>query len=396
MRIRSAVAAVATLALTAGVMSSAAADAGDPATPPAAPAEDGTGADSADEPGVEVAEQALADAQALLDEDPATQPVVDRDATIALRDLAAHRDLLGRSQRSSADRLLARPGAQRVKCGRATCVHWTSTGSHAPSPVDASPANGVPDFVDSTLATMERVHRTYVRAGYRAPLKDRGRGGNRKRDVYLRNIGGAGPVRLLHHRPEAAHAARQRVGLLRARQRLLPGRVPDEHAAGEHAGDRRPRVLPRGAVRLRLPRGRLVHGGHGHLGRGRALRRRQRQLQLPAREPDPADPEAPRRLPRLERLRQLDLLPLPHRADGQEQGRDAGHRPQHVAQGRRQARRARPVLHPGDQERPEEQAPQLRQDVRELRRARTAAPTRRTTRARASTTRSRRPGPSPT
>ena len=75
MRIRSAVAAVATLALTAGVMSSAAADPGDPATPPAAAAEDGTGADSAEEPGVEVAEQALADAQALLDEDPATQPV---------------------------------------------------------------------------------------------------------------------------------------------------------------------------------------------------------------------------------------------------------------------------------------------------------------------------------
>ena len=38
MRIRSAVAAVATLALTAGVMSSAAADDGDPATPPAAAA----------------------------------------------------------------------------------------------------------------------------------------------------------------------------------------------------------------------------------------------------------------------------------------------------------------------------------------------------------------------
>ena len=192
MRIRSAVAAVATLALTAGVMSSASADPGDPATPPAAPAEDSTSSTDpagTDEAGIEVAEQALADAQALLDEDPATQPVVDRDATIALRDLAAHRDLLGRSQRSSADRLLARPGAQRVKCGRATCVHWTSTGSHAPPPDDASPNNGVPDFVDATLATMERVHRTYVRAGYRAPLKDRGRGGNRKRDVYLRNIG---------------------------------------------------------------------------------------------------------------------------------------------------------------------------------------------------------------
>ena len=39
---------------------------------------------------------------------------------------------------------------------------------------------------------MGKVHRTYVRAGYRAPLKDAGQGGNRKRDVYLRNIGSQG------------------------------------------------------------------------------------------------------------------------------------------------------------------------------------------------------------
>ena len=38
------------------------------------------------------------------------------------------------------------------------------------------------------------------------------------------------------------------------------------------------RVLPRGAVRLRLARGPLVHGGHGGLDRGRGVRRRERPI----------------------------------------------------------------------------------------------------------------------
>ncbi len=81
----------------------------------------------------------------------------------------------------------------------------------------------------------------------------------------------------------------------------------------EPPGHRRPRVLPRRAVRLRHRRGRLVHGGHRHLGRGRGLRRCQRQRQYldssPLTEPRRSMDQFSRRLP----LRHLELLPLPDR-----------------------------------------------------------------------------------
>lgn len=192
MRIRSAVAAVATLALTAGVMSSAAADPGDPATPPAAPAEDATGADGTDDADTEVAEQALADAQLLFDADPATMPAGDRDATMVLRDLVMNRSKLSGTERARANRLLARPRAQQRSCGPQVCVHWSNRGPNKVNQRDRRPRNGTPDYVDKVLRAMGKVHRTYVRAGYRAPLKDAGQGGNKKRDVYLLNIGSRG------------------------------------------------------------------------------------------------------------------------------------------------------------------------------------------------------------
>ena len=171
MRIRSAVAAVTTLGLGLGVMSYAA------ARPPATrrlrrgPARTAPIAGSTDRRRPEVAEQALADASCSSTSDPATQP-----AGRPRRDPGAARP--GRSTATSsaaptaqaADQLLARPAAQKKKCSKHTCVHWTQPAEHRVAQTDTSPANGIPDYVDKVLATMEHVHRTYVRAGYRAPL----------------------------------------------------------------------------------------------------------------------------------------------------------------------------------------------------------------------------------
>ncbi len=178
MHIRSVIAAVTALGLGLGVMSYAGAATDDDPTV-TAPVEG-------------AAPQALADAQLLFDGDPATNPLDGRDATLVLRDLLINRDQLRGSDRQAADKLLTRPSAQKKKCKKYTCVHWINSGGHRVPQTDTSPDNGIPDYVDKVLATMEHVHRTYVRAGYRAPLPDSGKGGNKKRDIYLRQIGDQG------------------------------------------------------------------------------------------------------------------------------------------------------------------------------------------------------------
>ena len=187
MRIRAAVATVATLALAVGMGATSVAHADDPDAPPTAPSDEATV-----ETSVETAEQALEDAELLFDADPDTAPAGDRDATLALRDLALHRTRLNGAERATANRILARPGAQASKCAKHVCVHWSNRGANRVAQADRRPRNGTPDYVDKVLNTMEKVHRTYVLAGYRAPKKDTGQGGNKKRDVYLGNIGPQG------------------------------------------------------------------------------------------------------------------------------------------------------------------------------------------------------------
>lgn len=130
-----------------------------------------------------------------------------RDATMALRDLRLLYPALSAAGKAQADRFLARPdeGAGDPQgdgytvpeatpvCGDHVCIHYvTSTEDSIPNiGLDAN-ANGVPDYVDFALATMEDVHQTYVGAGYRPPKADGGLGTSALTDVYLANVGDDG------------------------------------------------------------------------------------------------------------------------------------------------------------------------------------------------------------
>ncbi len=128
------------------------------------------------------------------------------DLTLALRDLALLKNDLPASLQPAAERLLARPTdgnsdqfgdgyaanttPERV-CSTVVCVHFVRT---SPDQVPAADGDnsGVPDYVELALRTMNRVHSTYVAAGYRAPKSDidaDNNGGDEKSDVYLANIG---------------------------------------------------------------------------------------------------------------------------------------------------------------------------------------------------------------
>ena len=72
------------------------------------------------------------------------------------------------------------------------CVHWVSTTSDQPDLTDTTPTNGIPDYVDTTLALVQDVRNKYRQAGYRVPEADGKRGGNSKIDIYLVDLGPAG------------------------------------------------------------------------------------------------------------------------------------------------------------------------------------------------------------
>lgn len=136
------------------------------------------------------------------------------DATLALRDLALHKDVLTGSDRAEADAFLARPtdspGPSNPNpddsysvpeappaCSGTVCVHYVATTSDAPPLVDngsvgGSVPNGVPDYVDVVLDTTLKARATYLAAGYRAPKGDGAKGGSvNMTDIYLVDIGGA-------------------------------------------------------------------------------------------------------------------------------------------------------------------------------------------------------------
>ncbi len=153
------------------------------------------------------AERALSEARALLTGQAGAGQVTahGRDATLVLRDLIRLRDALSPRDRAEAARLLARPTdgpadpvgdgydpgtTPRVVCD-VVCVHWVDTSGDAVDQTD-SDADTIPDYVETTLATMGSVHKTYVKAGYRAPKGDGTLGGTAQADIYLVNVGPQG------------------------------------------------------------------------------------------------------------------------------------------------------------------------------------------------------------
>lgn len=121
----------------------------------------------------------------------------DPSATVAMRDLFLSLPALSGQARRSADDLLARP-TDRVdqaygmtyetkstkSCRRHFCVHFVRRTADAPR----SRA-----WVRTTLRTMERIwDREVADFGYRRPRHDGNRGGDRRFDVYLMDLGGLG------------------------------------------------------------------------------------------------------------------------------------------------------------------------------------------------------------
>jgi hypothetical protein len=133
-----------------------------------------------------------------------------RSATLILRDLVARLSGLTASQLRMAHALLARPTDGEADpqgdgytvpeatpvCSTNGCVHYVTSTPDAPSPTDVAPANGIPDFVDETLATLDEVWTTEVTTyGYRPPKSDLtsvNNGGSGLIDVYVAQIGDQG------------------------------------------------------------------------------------------------------------------------------------------------------------------------------------------------------------
>ena len=137
-----------------------------------------------------------------------------REATMALRDLAARVGSLSRSDRRLAMRLLARPtdgasegpaGYVRVAkknrkhfCTTRFCVHWVTRGSERPTLADRN-RNGRPDYIDKTVRTMNTVWGKEIGSfGYKRPRSDsrsgphHGGNPNGRIDIFIANIGNRG------------------------------------------------------------------------------------------------------------------------------------------------------------------------------------------------------------
>jgi hypothetical protein len=137
------------------------------------------------------------------------------DATLYLRDLALRLDDLAGADRRQAKHILARPpgGVDQVPIGNGwtnpesifsptcsavpgveLCVHWVDFPGDpdAPDPADDD-FDGIPDYVELALATLENVWTQEIGAlGYRPPLSDitsSDSGMDARFDVYLDDVG---------------------------------------------------------------------------------------------------------------------------------------------------------------------------------------------------------------
>lgn len=184
---RLAVAVLAVLAVLASLGTAAPGRADDGATGDKAPAADGTATEAL---------AALARVESIFSPTTARRAPAggDTDATLALRDLSLLVDDLPADRRAEARAYFRRPtdsggdGAlnygnatvQRV-CGGIICVHYATSGVHAPSD---------PNWASTALATLRHVQNTYTAAGYKRPRGDGaiGGGGTNRVDVYLGDI----------------------------------------------------------------------------------------------------------------------------------------------------------------------------------------------------------------
>ena len=258
-----------------------------------------------------------------------------RDATLVLRDLFSALDDLspgaaqgGRRHPGPADRRPAGPLQRRL---------LRAVGEEVPGPLlhplgDLAPRTRRRARPGSTRCCdlMNKVWKKEVdELGYRRPrLRPRPR-----RQQQVRRLPRADrrqrPLRLLRPRAHASPASSGWPPATACSTTTSPLEFPLA-PIDSAPGHRRPRVLPRHPVRLRLRRGRLAARGHRHLDGGAGLRRRQRQPPVPPRRPDRrlAGPARLLQLDRQPAVRQLGLLRVPeqelrqrHRQADLEQGR---------------------------------------------------------------------------
>ena len=190
-------------------------------------------------------------------------------------------------------------------------------GSGRPAARGHRPANGIPDQVDRTRKTLTDVWRESSPTAATAPPPDGGRGPRPEQqrfDVYLGDVGRAGPLRLLPRaRDRHEHVAVRRGRLLHARRRLQPPQFPTNTPLENLQVTAAHEFFHAVQFAYDAYEDGWFIEGTADLGRGRGLRRRRRQPPVPP--PQPAAPS--RRRPwtarRTRHLRQLDLVALPHR-----------------------------------------------------------------------------------
>ncbi len=151
------------------------------------------------------AERALADAQFLLEGDAsasttgAPETPASREASAVLRRLAVLLPRLDAADRKAARRILARPtspadpdyfgneAAASPLCDAHFCVHW---GSGDDAPPRAGGGDGVPDFVEDTLAAAASSYAVENDTlDWNNPISDGSKGGGPEVDIHLTDLG---------------------------------------------------------------------------------------------------------------------------------------------------------------------------------------------------------------